>query len=168
MADYAGRRRVRLSGSVRVREPNSSCARIARALFSVPGGPMQRNRASSNPLWRGLVGCIVAYALIINALLSSVVRAELAAQAAAGLLGEHCPTAARAAAPDPAPAGIPHDSSHCAPCTLAAAPAVLPADPPSARIILPRAGAPLGASDRDLILWPGHPGQLPRGPPRRS
>jgi Protein of unknown function (DUF2946) len=129
---------------------------------------MQRNPASNNPLWRGLVGCVVAYALIINALLSGVVGAEWAAQAAAGLLGERCPTDARAAAPDPAPAGQADDSSHCASCTLAAPPVVLPADQPSARIILPRAGAPLGASDRDLILWPGHPGQLPRGPPRRS
>src|SRR5215470_18213964 len=123
-------------------EPNSACARIARALFSVPGGPMQRNRASHNPLWRSLVGCLVAYALIINALLSGVVGAEWAAQAAAGLLGEHCPTDARAARPDPAPAGQADDSSHCAFCTLAAPPVVLPADPPSARILLPRAGAP--------------------------
>jgi hypothetical protein len=129
---------------------------------------MRRNPASNNPLWRSLVGCLVAYALVINALLSGVVGAEWAAQAAAGLLGEHCPTDARAAAPDPAPAGQADDSSHCAFCTLAAPPVVLPAEPASARIILPRAGAPLGASDRDLILWPGHPGQLPRGPPQRS
>jgi len=129
---------------------------------------MQRNPASNNPLWRSLVGCLVAYALIINALLSGVVGAEWAALAAAGVLGEHCPTAVRAAAPDPAPAGQPDDSTHCAFCTLAAPPVVLPADQPSARIIPPRAGAPLGASDRDLILWPGHPGQLPRGPPQRS
>src|SRR6266436_9296723 len=108
---------------------------------------MQRNPASNNPLWRGLVGCVVAYALIINALLSGVVGAEWAAQAAAGLLGERCPTDARAAAPDPAPAGQADDSSHCASCTLAAPPVVLPADQPSARIILPRAGAPLGRSE---------------------
>jgi hypothetical protein len=129
---------------------------------------MRRNPASNNPLWRSLVGCLVAYALIINALLSGVVGAEWAAQAAAGLLGEHCPTDARAAAPDAAPAGQADDSTHCAFCTLAAPPVVLPAEPPSARIIQPRAGAPSGASDRDLILWPGHPGQLPRGPPQRS
>jgi hypothetical protein len=129
---------------------------------------MQRNPASNNPLWRSLVGCLVAYALIINALLSGVVGAEWAAQAAAGLLGEHCLTDARAAAPDPAPAGQPDDSSHCAFCTLASPPVVLPAMPPAASIIAPRPGAPWGASDRDLILRLGHPGQLPRGPPRRA
>src|SRR5215470_15612474 len=134
-------------------EPNSACARIARALFSVPGGPMQRNRASHNPLWRSLVGCLVAYALIINALLSGVVGAEWVAQAAAGLLGEHCPTDARAAAPDPAPAGLPDDTSHCAFYVLSAGPVVLPAEPPSARVIPPRAKAPAGASDRDLAFW---------------
>ena len=127
---------------------------------------MRRNPASNNPLWRSLVGCLVAYALIINALLSGVVGAEWAAQAVAGLLGEHCPTDARTA--PPAPAGQADDSSHCAFCTLAAPPVVLPAESASARIILPRASAPLWASDRDLILWPGHPGQLPRGPPQRS
>src|SRR5262245_4720385 len=129
---------------------------------------MQRNPANNNPLWRSLVGCVVAYALIINAMLSAVVGAEWAAQAAAGLLGEHCPTDARAAAPDPAPIGQPDDSSHCALCTLAAGPVVLPAEPPSATIIAPRTSIRPGASDRDLIPWPGHPGKLPRGPPQRS
>jgi hypothetical protein len=129
---------------------------------------MQRSPKRDNPLWRGLVGCIVAYALIINALLSSVVGAEWVAQAAAGLFGEHCPTDARAAAPDPAPAGQPDDTSHCAFCVLTAGTAVLPAEPPFARVILPRAKAPAGASDRDLVFWPGHPGKLPRGPPQRS
>src|SRR5215475_14544906 len=129
---------------------------------------MRRNSARNEPSWRGLVGCIVAYALVINALLSGVIGAEWAAQAAAGLLGEHCLTDARAAAPDPAPAGQPDDSSHCAFCTLAAAPVVLPAEPPSARIIAPRAGALFGASDRDLTFWPGHPSELPRGPPQQS
>jgi Protein of unknown function (DUF2946) len=129
---------------------------------------MQRNPRRNQPLWRGLVGCVVAYALIINALLSGVLGAEWVAQAAAGLAGQHCLTDARLAAPDPAPAGQPDDSSHCAFCTLAAAPAVLPAAPPSARIVPPRASAPSGASDRDLILRPGHPGKLPRGPPQRA
>jgi hypothetical protein len=129
---------------------------------------MQRNSGRNEPLWRGLVGCIVAYALIINALLSGVVGAEWAAQAAAGLLGEHCLTDARAAAPDPAPAGQPDDSSHCAFCTLAAAPAVLPVEPSSASIIWPRTSAPSAASDRDLPFWQSHPGKLPRGPPQRS
>ena len=129
---------------------------------------MQRNPTSNNPLWRSFVGCVVAYALIINALLSGVIGAEWVAQAAAGLLGERCPTDARAAAPDPAPAGQPDDSSHCAFCILAAAPAVPAAEPPSARIILPRASAPAAASDRDLILRPILRGKLPRGPPLRS
>jgi len=129
---------------------------------------MRRNSARNEPSWRGLVGCIVAYALVINALLSGVIGAEWAAQAAAGLLGEHCLTDARAAAPDPAPAGQPDDSSHCAFCTLAVAPAVLPVEPSSARIIRPPTPAPVAASDHDLILWAGHPGKLPRGPPRRA
>jgi hypothetical protein len=101
-------------------------------------------------------------------LLSGVVGAEWAAQAAAGLLGEHCLTDARAAAPDPAPAGQPDDSSHCAVCTLAAAPAVLPTEPSSTSIVRPRTSAPSAASDRDLPSWPGHPGKLPRGPPQRA
>src|SRR5260370_23556075 len=104
---------------------------------------MQRNPKRDKSSWRGLVGCIVAYALIINALLSGVVGAEWAAQAAAGLLGGHCLTDARAAAPDPAPAGQPDDSSHCAFCTPAAPPRVLPAPPPSARILPPPPRAPL-------------------------
>src|SRR5215467_11276050 len=116
---------------------------------------MQRNPTSGKSLWRGLVGCLVAYALIINALLSGVVGAEWVAQAAAGLLGEHCLTDARAAAPDPAPAGQPDDSSHCASCTLAAAPVVLPVEPSWARIIRPPMSAPCATSDHDLILWPG-------------
>ena len=87
---------------------------------------MRRNLGSKKPLWRGLVGCVVAYTLIINALLSGVLGAEWVAQAAAGLVGEHCLTDARAAAPDPAPAGQPDDSTHCAFCTLAVGPAALP------------------------------------------
>ena len=133
---------------------------------SLDGHPMQRDPKRNLSFWRGLVGCVVAYALVINALLSGVIGAEWAAQAAAGLLGEHCLTDARAAAPDPAPAGQPDDSSHCAFCTLAVAPAVLPVEPSSARIIRPPTPAPVAASDHDLILWPGHPGKLPRGPPR--
>jgi hypothetical protein len=129
---------------------------------------MQRNPTSKGAFWRGLVGCVVAYALVINALLSGVVGAEWAAQAAAGLLGEHCLTDAHAAAPDRAPAGQPDDSSHCAFCILALAPAVLPAEPPSARIVLARAGVPSGARDHDLTLWPGNYSKLPRGPPQQA
>jgi Protein of unknown function (DUF2946) len=136
---------------------------------------MQRNSSRNtlirrgHPLWRGFVGCAVAYALIINALLSGVLGAEWVAQAAAGLVGEHCLTDARAAPPDPAPAGQPDDSSHCAFCTLAhGGPAVLPAAPSATAVALPRTGAPSGASDRGLIHRPGHPGKLPRGPPQQA
>ncbi len=129
---------------------------------------MQRNPAIRKPLWRGLVGCLVAYALIINALLSGVLGAEWVAHAAAGLVGERCATDARAATPDPAPAGQADDSTHCAFCTLAAGPAVLPTAPPSATIVVYRAGVPAEASEQDLVPWPVHPGKLPRGPPHRT
>jgi hypothetical protein len=129
---------------------------------------MQRNFSGNNFSWRGFIGCVVAYALVINALLSGVLGAEWVAQAAAGLVGEHCLTDARAAGPDPAPAGQPDDSAHCALCTLAVGSAVLPVAPSTAFIVLPRADAPSGASDQDLIYWPGHPGKLPRGPPQRA
>jgi Protein of unknown function (DUF2946) len=135
---------------------------------------MQRSSLRNNALWRGslwrgVVGCVVAYALIINALLSGVIGAEWAALAAAGLVGEHCLTDARAAGPDPAPAGQSDDSSHCAFCTLAGGgSAVLPVAPTPAVIALLRAGAPSGASDRDLVHWPDHPGKLPRGPPQQA
>jgi hypothetical protein len=129
---------------------------------------MQRNPATRKPLWRGLVGCLVAYALIINALLSGVLGAEWVAHAAAGLVGERCLTDARAATTDPAPAGQADDSSHCAICTLAAAAAVLPAGAPSATIVVYRNSAVARASDQDLAPWPVHPGKLPRGPPQRS
>jgi hypothetical protein len=132
---------------------------------------MQRNSAGNNPLrrravWRGLVGCVVAYALVITALLSAVIQSEWVAQAAAGLVGEHCATDARAAGMDPAgPAGQPHESSHCALCTLAAGPVVLPVSPSARAVVLPGAGAPAAGSDRELIHSLGHPSKLPRGPP---
>jgi Protein of unknown function (DUF2946) len=129
---------------------------------------MQRSPARNNPLWRGLVGCVVAYALIINALLSGILGAEWVAQAAAGLVGEHCLTDARTAGADPAPAGQPDDSTHCALCTLAVGSAVLPVTPSATFIVLRRVSAPPGASDDDLIHCPGHPGKLPRGPPDAS
>lgn len=117
-------------------------------------------------LWRGLVGCVVAYVLVISAVLSSFLQAEFAAQAAAGLIGERCHTDARAAGVDPsAPAGQPDSSLHCAQCTLAAGPALLPVVLLSALIAPPRDGAPMGVSDRDLAWRPDHPGKLPRGPP---
>jgi hypothetical protein len=132
---------------------------------------MQHNSTGNNPfkrsaVWRGVVGCVVAYALVITALLSGVIQSEWVAQAAAGLVGEHCATDARSAGTDPAaPAGQPHDSLHCALCTLAAGPAVLPVAPSASAIVLPRAGAPAGGRDRDLNRSFGHPGKLPRGPP---
>jgi hypothetical protein len=129
---------------------------------------MQRYLKRNTHLWRGLLGCVVAYALIINALLSGILGAEWAAQAAAGLIGEHCLTDARAAAPNPAPAGQPDDSTRCTFCTLASAPAVLPTERLSVGIVAYGAGAPAGASDRDLTPWLGHPGKLPRGPPQRA
>jgi hypothetical protein len=134
---------------------------------------MQRNSAGNNPfrrsaLWRGVVGYVAAYALVITALLSGILQAEWVAQAAAGLVGQRCLTDARAAGADPAaPAGQPEDSSHCAPCTLAIGPALLSAAPSAAAIVLALDGAPAGGSDRDLVLWSGHPGKLPRGPPQR-
>jgi len=128
---------------------------------------MQRDSGSNKPLWRGFIGCVVAYALIINALLSGVLGAEWAAQAAAGLVGEHCVTDARAALPDPAPAGQPDDSSHCAFCTLTAAAGVLPAALSSASFIQYRAGAPVSANDQDRSHLPDYPSKLPRGPPQR-
>ena len=130
---------------------------------------MQRTSASGNPLWRGLVGCAVAYALIINALLSGLLGAEWVAQAAAGLVGERCQTDARAAGFDPAPAGQPDDSSHCAFCKLAdGGPAMLPVAPAATAIIWLPARVPSGVGDHDFVYWLGHPAKLPRGPPQRA
>jgi hypothetical protein len=132
---------------------------------------MQRNSAGNTllrrgALWRGAVGCVVAYALVITALLSGVLQAEWFAQAAAGLVGEHCLTDARTAGVDPAaPAGRPDDAAHCALCTLATGPAVLPTAPVAAFIVLLQPNAPANGNDRDLTHWRGHPGKLPRGPP---
>jgi DUF2946 family protein len=131
---------------------------------------MQRNRGSKKPLWRGLVGCVVAYALVLNALLSGFLGAEWAAKAAAGLLDQHCltETGIAPAPSDQTPVEHPDDSSHCAFCTVAVAPAVLPADLASATIVQHHAGAPAGVSDRDRPYLPGYPSRLPRGPPQRS
>jgi hypothetical protein len=129
---------------------------------------MQGNPRRKTHLWRGLLGCVVAYALIINALMSGILGAEWVAQAAAGLVGEHCLTDSRAASPDPAPAGQPDDSTRCAFCILACAPAVLPAEHPSVGIVVYGADALADASDRDLTPLPCHPGKLPRGPPQRA
>jgi hypothetical protein len=116
--------------------------------------------------WRGLIGCIVAYALVINAILSGIVGAEWTASAAAGLHTENCLTDSRGApAPsDRSPAGHP-DGLHCVLCTAAAAPAVLPTDLPSAAILQPAAGVPASMGDRTRSYLPGYPSKLPRGPP---
>ncbi len=132
---------------------------------------MQCNSTGNNPfrrgvMWRGVVGCVVAYALVITALLSGELQAEWVAQAAAGLVGKRCATDARAAGMDPAaPAGEPHGPRHCALGTLAADPVVLPVALSSAAIVPLRTGAPSSGSDRDLIHSPGHPAKFPRGPP---
>ncbi len=133
---------------------------------------MQRNSASQlslkrHVLWRCVVSLAVAYALVITALLSSVLQAEWAAQVAAGLVGEHCITDARAAGTDPAALpGQPDDSFHCGLCNLATGPAVLPLEPALAFIALLPSSTPAIGSDQNLSLWRGHPGKLPRGPPR--
>jgi hypothetical protein len=132
---------------------------------------LQRNPASNLPLrrgavWRGVVGCVVAYALVMTALLSAVLQAEWAAQVAAGLVGEHCVTDARAAGVDPAaPAHQADECFHCALCTPTTGSAVLPVLPAIAFTMLARTSAPSGVSDRDLIHGRCHPGKLPRGPP---
>src|SRR5258708_26528305 len=101
--------------------------------------------------WRGLIGCIVAYALVLSALLSGILGAERTASAAAGLLTENCLTDSRGApAPsDRMPAGHPEGLLHCVLCTPAASPAVLPADVASAAIPQPRAGVPASMCDRN-------------------
>src|SRR6516164_8899576 len=129
---------------------------------------MQRNPGTNKRVWRGLVGCVIAYALVLNALLSGVVDAEWAANAAAGLVDQHCLTDV-AASPDQAPAGEPDDSSHCAFCTIVTAPAVIPGDPSSVTIVHYRAGAPAGVSDQvGPYDAPHYPSKLPRGPAQRS
>lgn len=128
--------------------------------------PTRRSVVTRSPLWRGVVGVIAAYSLVITAVLSGFILAEWDSLAAVGLVGEHCATDARAAGMDPAaPAGQPHDMSRCALCTLAAGSGVLPVAPVFALAMLPRTGAPESGSDRDFLCRPGHPGKLPRGPP---
>ena len=129
---------------------------------------MQRNGSTIHPLLRGLTSGIVAYTLVINALLSGIVGAEWVAKVAAGLVAEHCLTDAKAAGSNRAPAEHSDDSSHCVFCTAAAAPAVLPADLTAALIIRHRAAAPASMSDQGQPDAPGYPSKLPRGPPRLS
>lgn len=131
---------------------------------------MQRDRLTTRDpgtrggVWRGAVACVVAYALVITALLSSVLQANLAAQAAAGLGSPHCITGG--AGFDPAaPAGQPDDGSHCPLCTLAAGPAVLPAAPAVAWSVSPVEAAVPPRRDDEPAPTRGHPARLPRGPP---
>lgn len=128
---------------------------------------MQRNLTNNNPLWRGLVGCAVAYALIINALLAGVVGAQWAAQASSGLTAEHCLTTARADERPSAPQ--PGDCARCELCILTmSAPAVLPQAPCALAFTFARERAPHGLSERAGVDEPDHPGKLPRGPPRQA
>jgi hypothetical protein len=129
---------------------------------------LRRSAMTRSALWRGVVGCVVAYALVVSAVLSSFLQAEFVAQAAAGLVGERCHSDARAAGADPsAPAGQP-DTVHCALCTLAGGPALLPVALLSALVAPPRDSAPAASSDPDLTWRPDYPGMLPRGPPHAS
>jgi hypothetical protein len=131
---------------------------------------MRRNLGSKRPLWRGLVGCIIAYAFVLNAVLSGVLGVEWAAKAAAGSLDQHCltETGIAPAPSDQTPVEHPDDSSHCASCTVPVAPAVLPADLLSVSIVQYQLGPPAGVSDRDRPYLPGYPSRLPRGPPQQS
>jgi hypothetical protein len=128
---------------------------------------MQRTDKFIQCSWRGLIGCIVAYALVINALLTGIVGAEWTASAAAGLFTENCMTDSRdASAPsDRMPAGHSEGMMHCVLCTPAASAAVLPADLSSAAILEPREGAPAFMGDRARSYLRGYPSKLPRGPP---
>jgi hypothetical protein len=119
--------------------------------------------------WRGLIGCIVAYALVINALLTGIVGAEWTASAAAGLFTENCLTDGRdvSAPSDRMPAGH-SEGLHCVLCTPAASPAVLPAELSSAAILQAPAGAPPSMGDRTRSYLPGDLGKLPRGPPQQA
>src|ERR1700694_3960140 len=120
--------------------------------------------------WRGLIGCIVAYALVLNALLSGILGAQWTASAVAGLVAENCLTDSRGApAPsDRMPAGHSEGMLHCVLCTRAPAPAVLPADSFSAAILQLRAGVPASMGDRNRSYLPGDLGKLPRGPPQQA
>ena len=113
-------------------------------------------------VWRGVVGCVVAYALVITALLSSVLQVEWGAQAA--LAGAHCMTVGADTGP-PAPAGQAHDGSHCPLCTLAAGPAVLPVVPSIASNVVAVADSLVPRGEFERIPARGHPARLPRGPP---
>jgi hypothetical protein len=131
---------------------------------------MQRTDKFIQCSWRGLIGCIVAYALVINALLTGIVGAEWTASAAAGLLTENCLTDSRdAPAPsDRMPAGHSEGMLHCVLCTPAASPAVLPADLSSAAVLQPCAGVPASMDERTRCYLPGDLGKLPRGPPQQA
>jgi len=127
---------------------------------------MRRDPTTDDPfkrgaVWRGVVGCVVAYALVITALLSSVLQAEWGQ---AALAGAHCMSAG-ADTGSSAPPGQPDDGSHCPLCTLAAGPAVLPVAPGIAWSTAPVAGAPLARRAFERIPGRGHPARLPRGPP---
>ena len=118
---------------------------------------MQHISTGNNPfrrsaVWRSVVRCIVAYALVIGALLSGVLQAEWFTQVAAGLVGERCMTDARAAgvldpAAPAAPAGQPDDSLHCGLCTLTAGSSVKPTPDPPPRYARPQAAGTRRSSE---------------------
>jgi hypothetical protein len=151
-------------------EPECACPYLAHTLIRVRCNFMRRNSGSNRRLWRGLVGCVLAYALVLNALLSGVLGAEWAAQAAAGLLDQHCltDTVAASDSSDQAPVQHPGDQSHCAFCTLAATPAVLPSAASSATIVQYRAAVSVDVSDHDRPYLRCYTSRLPRGPPQRA
>jgi len=128
---------------------------------------MRRDLTTNDPfkrgaVWRSVVGCVVAYALVITALLSSVLQAEWGAQAA--LAGAHCMTGGADTGPT-APDGQPGDGSHCPLCTLAAGPAVLPVEPGIAGNVVAVADLLVSRGGFERIPGRGHPARLPRGPP---
>lgn len=129
---------------------------------------MRRDLTTNDPfkrgaVWRGVVGCVVAYALVITALLTSVLQAEWGEQA---LAGAHCMTGTGAGSDgQPGDGSQPDDGSHCPLCTLAAGPAVLPVAPGIAWNVVAVAGPLVSHGGFDWIPGRGHPARLPRGPP---
>jgi len=129
---------------------------------------MRRDLTTNDPfkrgaVWRGVVGCVVAYALVITALLTSVLQAEWEGQAE--LAGAHCMTGGADTGPTAPDGGQPGDGSHCPLCTLAAGPAVLPVEPGIAGNVVAVADPLVSRGGFEWVPGRGHPARLPRGPP---
>lgn len=129
---------------------------------------MRRDVTTNDPfrrgaVWRGVVGCALAYVLVITALLSALLQAESMTQAAAGVAAPHC--LSDGSGPAPADPGQSDDGSHCPLCTLACGPAVLPTALGMAWSTAPVAGAPLAGREFPPIPRRSHSAPLPRGPP---